>query len=79
MLPADERAQRRASSAATPAVRDPDSRLRRPLVQLLEELGGSSAIADQFVPAPRPPRQVPLFGQLRGALTVVLSAGGGTR
>ena len=81
-LPADDKAQRRAVAAAVPVVRDPDSRLRRPLGALLEQLGGPPSL-DAFVPAPRPPRRssipVPVWGRLRTALGVVPSALGGPR
>ncbi|MGI9145806.1 MAG: AAA family ATPase [Chloroflexota bacterium] len=75
ILPADDRAQQRALAAAMPVVRDPDSRLRPPLAHLLEQLG-SPSIADTFVPAPRPSRKVPFWGQLRTAMSVLTTFGG---
>ena len=81
-LPADDQAQRRAVTAAEPVVRDPDSRLRRPLGTLLEQLGSPPSL-DAFVPVPRPSRRssipVPVWGRLRTALGVVPSALGGPR
>jgi len=77
-LPADNRAQQRALAEAVPVVRDPDSRLRRPLAQLLEQLG-TAPTADTFVPAPRPSRRVPLWGQLRTAMSVLTTFPGGPR
>jgi MinD-like ATPase involved in chromosome partitioning or flagellar assembly len=75
MLPADDRAQRRALAAAVPVVREPDSRLRHPLSQLLEQLG-SPPIADTFAPAPHPSRMVPFWGQLRTAMSGLAPLGG---
>jgi MinD-like ATPase involved in chromosome partitioning or flagellar assembly len=77
-LPADDRAQQRSLAAAVPVVRDPDSCLRRPLAQLLEQLGTAPTV-NSFVPAPRRSRQVPLWGQLRTAATFILSTFGGPR
>jgi MinD-like ATPase involved in chromosome partitioning or flagellar assembly len=85
-LPADDRAQRRAIAAAEPVVRDPDSRLRRPLGELLEQIGSPRSL-DAFAVAPRLPRRlfsssnskIPMWGRLRTALTFVLSVLGGPR
>ncbi len=80
-LPADDKAQRRAIAAAAPVVRDPDSRLRRPLAELLEQLGSPRSL-EAFVPAPRPPRRRPsvgVWGQLRTALGIALGTLGGPR
>jgi MinD-like ATPase involved in chromosome partitioning or flagellar assembly len=80
-LPADDKAQRRAVAAAVPVVRDPDSRLRRPLAELLEQLGSPRSL-EAFVPAPRPPRRRPttaVWGQLRTALGFALGTLGGPR
>jgi MinD-like ATPase involved in chromosome partitioning or flagellar assembly len=79
-LPADDGAQRRAAEAAVPVVRDPDSRLRRPLARLLEQLGSPRSLDAFVVPAPRPRRRpFPVWGQLRTALTFMLSTQGGPR
>jgi hypothetical protein len=64
--------------AAVPVVRDPDSRLRRPLAELLEQLGSPSS-TDAFVPAARPPHRYPLWNQLRAAVTFAGSSLGGAR
>ena len=77
-LPADDRAQQRAVAAAVPVVRDPDSRLRRPLAQLLDQLG-TAPTAEAFVPAPRPSRRIPVWGQLRTAMSVLTTFAGGPR
>jgi Flp pilus assembly CpaE family ATPase len=82
-LPADDGAQRRAVAAALPVVRDPDSRLRRPLAALLERLGSPRSL-EAFVPAPRSPRRgsaVPVlaWGRLRTALGFAPAALGGPR
>jgi len=81
LLPADDRAQRRAIRAALPAVRDPDSRVRRPLTALLEQLGSPPEVG-AFVPEPRPHRSLfirPAWGKLCAALSFVPTAIGGTR
>jgi Flp pilus assembly CpaE family ATPase len=81
VLPADDRAQRRAVVAAVPVVRDPDSRLRRPLARLLKDLGSGPSV-DAFVPAPRPQRHVfsrPIWNPLRAALGLVPTSIGGSR
>jgi hypothetical protein len=80
ILPADDRAQQRALVAAAPVVRDPGSRLRRPLGQLLEQLGSPSP-AEVFELAPRPSARVhvPLWRPLRAAAAFVPSIIGGPR
>jgi MinD-like ATPase involved in chromosome partitioning or flagellar assembly len=75
-LPADDKAQRRAVAAAVPVVRDPDSRLRRPLAELLEQLGSSRSL-QAFDCAPRTPRRPPAiraWGRLRTAFGFALGA-----
>jgi MinD-like ATPase involved in chromosome partitioning or flagellar assembly len=80
VLPADDRAQQRALAAAVPVVRDPDSRLRRGVTELLEQLGTPSvAVAENFPPAPRPPVRHPLWDHLRSAVTFRPSTFGGVR
>ena len=80
VLPADDRAQQRALAAAVPVVRDPDSRLRRGVTELLEQLGTPSiAVGENFAPAPRPPARHPLWAQLRSAVTFRPSTFGGVR
>ena len=80
VLPADDRAQQRAVAAAMPVVRDPDSRLRRGVTELLEQLGTPSiAVGENFAPAPRPSTRHPVWAQLRAAVTFRPSTFGGVR
>jgi hypothetical protein len=78
VLPADDRAQQRALAAAVPVVRDPDSRLRRGVTELLEQLG-TPAIGESFAPAARPSTRHPLWNHLRSAVTFRPSTFGGVR
>lgn len=74
VLPADDGAQRRAVAAALPVVRDPGSRLRRPLGSLLEQLGSPPSVS-AFAPSPRQAR----LGSFRAMLSFVPGAAGSSR